>query len=306
MSILKEIHRVDGTLPFDPKTDEYNCFILELTPDQAQYILDYRNEDNRKISKSQVTRIERSIQNDNWLLDGQPITFNVEGNLTEGQHRLSAIARTKDRDKTYKVIIVTGVAKDTFSRTATNKKRNPIDEIQRKYSKAHNLEVSILGDLLKRMKVARLSMQNAILNYEDWVKNIQNSIRKTGDFEHVLDKFSLQRKTVGAWMTLCERFGYTEECRTVLDLLDDELDVTNTNDVLRLPNQFLAYWNNAAVDLSNEKRMDVFYAMLCLATDRVMEREDGMISFIPDEETFTSLEHYDMVKHCETYRRFLG
>ena len=290
----------DKVLPFNPKTDVYESFSIDLTPEQAQYILDFHNKDNRKLSKSQVTRITRSIENDNWLLDGQPITFNVDGNLTEGQHRLSAIVRGK-KDKTYKVIIVTGVAKDTFSKTATNKKRNPIDEIQRKYRKATNLEVSILGDLLKRRRVNRLTMQNAIFNYEDWDRNIKSAIKSTGDFEEVLNKYSLQRKTVGAYIALCGRFGFYEECKTVLDLLDTELK--DDQDPVLLPMQFIQHWNRSAVDLSNEKRMDLLYAMLCYATDRVMKREDGAIPFLPDN--FTSFEHCDM-EQTEVYRRLLG
>ena len=83
---------VFNILGFNPKSDVTKCFITHLTPAQARHILDYYNRDNRKISRSQVNKIYRSIENDNWLFDGQPMTFNKEGNLTEFQHRLCAIA----------------------------------------------------------------------------------------------------------------------------------------------------------------------------------------------------------------------
>ena len=308
MSIVEEIHRVDGVLPFNPVTDVYESFILDITPKQAQHILHYHNRDNRKISNTQVNRIFKSIENDNWLLDGQPITFNVEGNLTEGQHRLSAIVKIKDESRSFKVVIVTGVSRDTISKTATNKKRNPIDEIQRKHKDATQLEVFILGDLLKRRRVQRLSLQNAISNYEEWSKLIQNAIKMTGDFEFVMQRYSLQRKTVGSFITLCNRFGYTEECRNFLDLLNSECE--DEQDPTTLTKQFNRYFDTNVAKLSNEKRMDVFYAMECLALDRIIEREDGLIHFIhPD--TFKSFEHGDMELDVEdggskTYRRFLG
>ena len=308
MSIVEEIHRVDGVLPFNPVTDVYESFILDITPKQAQHILHYHNRDNRKISNTQVNRIFKSIENDNWLLDGQPITFNVEGNLTEGQHRLSAIVKIKDESRSFKVVIVTGVSRDTFSKTATNKKRNPIDEIQRKHKDATQLEVFILGDLLKRRRVQRLSLQNAISNYEEWSKLIQNAIKMTGDFEFVMQRYSLQRNTVGSFITLCNRFGYTEECRNFLDLLNSECE--DEQDPTTLTKQFNRYFDTNVAKLSNEKRMDVFYAMECLALDRIIEREDGLIHFIhPD--TFKSFEHGDMELDVEdggskTYRRFLG
>ena len=291
---------VFSILPFNPKSNEYQSFIIDLTPVMAQHILDYYNKDNRKLSKSQVNKIYRSIENDNWLLDGQPMTFNTDGNLTEFQHRLAAISRCQ-KDRKFKTVVVLGVDTDTFSKTATNKARKPIDEIQRKYSKAHHDEVSILGDVLKRRRGSRLEMQNAISSYENWIKNIKNSINVGGDYENLLDKFSLQRKTIRAFIALCERYGYLEECKTLLELLDNELD-ENTNDNTTLSGQFISFWNKNAVDLSNEKRMDFLFAMLCIATDRIIMRDDGMIEF---GATPSDLEHYEMEKQG-VYRKFLA
>lgn len=290
-----------NVLPFNPKTDSYESFIVDLTPDQAQYILDYHNRDNRKMSNSQVNKIFRSIENDNWLLDGQPMTFNTDGNLTEFQHRLKAISKCP-KDRTFKVVVVTGVQPDCFSKTATNKARKPIDEIQRKYSKAHANEVYILGDILKRRRGERLQMQNAISTYENWFKNISNSLNVGGDYENLFTKFSLQRKTVRAYIALCERFGYLEECKTFLELLDAELEEDADTPVSTLTTQFLKFWNSTAVDLSNEKRMDVLYSLLCVATDRIIMRDDGMIALdvVPQD-----LEH-EVMEKMGVYRKFLA
>mgnify|MGYP003141315510 FL=1 len=290
-----------NVLPFNPKTDEYTAFMVDLTPEMARYILDYHNRDNRKIANSQVNKIFRSIENDNWLLDGQPMTFNTDGNLTEAQHRLSAIAKCAD-DRVFTMIVVTGVQPDCFSRTATNKKRNPIDEIQRKYRKAHKDEVSILGDIMKRQRKWRLTMQNAISSYENWFKNILNSLKISGDYENVIDKFSLQRKTLRAYIALCERYGYLDECKIFLELLDSELEEDADNPVSTLTDQFLKFWNTTAVDLSNEKRMDVLYSLFCVATDRIIMRDDGMIAL---DVTSQSLEHEQMEKQG-IYRKFLA
>ena len=288
-------------LPFNPKSDLYDTFKVDIIPEMAQHILDYFNKDNRKISKSQVNKIFRSIENDNWLLDGQPMTFNTDGNLTEFQHRLAAISKCTP-DRTFTVIVVVGVQPECFSQTATNKKRNPIDEIQRKYSKAHKDEVSILGDILKRQRKWRLSMQNAISSYENWFKNISNSLKVSGDYENLMDKFSLQRKTVRAYVALCERYGYLEECKTFLELLDNELDEDADSPISTLSTQFLNFWNSTAVDLSNEKRMDVLYSMLCVATDRIIMRDDGMIEL---NVVSSDLEHVE-IERQGVYRKFLA
>ena len=91
-----EIRRIESekVLGFNAYSKEADSFIIEITPKQAQYILDNHNEDNRKLVKSQVNNIVRSINNDGWLFDGQPLTFNIEGNITEFQHRLHGIVET--------------------------------------------------------------------------------------------------------------------------------------------------------------------------------------------------------------------
>ena len=66
--------------------------------------------------------------------------------------------------------------------------------------------------------------------------------------------------------------------------------------------QFLKFWNTTAVDLSNEKRMDVLYSLLCVATDRIIMRDDGMIAL---DVTPQSLEHEQMEKRG-VYRKFLA
>ena len=144
-------------------------------------------------------------------------------------------------------------------------------------------------------------MQNAISSYEYWYANITRSLKLSGDYENVLDKFSLQRKTVRGYIALCDRYSLTEECLTFLELLDDELaeDSTETS---TLTSQFVEFWNDNAVDLSNEKRMDFLFAMLCVATDHIIMREDGMIEFGVKPR---QLEHEEMEKKG-VYRKFLA
>ena len=305
--------RTDASiLPFNPKTTDYNAFVIEINVDMANYILNYHNFDNRNMYNPQINNIYKSIQQDGWLHDGQPITFNVEGNLTEGQHRLAAISRIGNQDKTYTVIIVTGVEKDTFSKTATNKARKPIDEITRVYRRAHRDEVSVLGDILKRKNKKRLSLQNAIRNYEEWIRYIQKAIKYSGDYEYVLQKWAMQRKTMVAFMTLCRREDYNEECNTLLELLDQELEYLNSTDEqivannltsTQLPRELIEYYNKYAVDLSNESRMNFLYALLCSAIDLIKIRPDGNVSFANVETTsFDVFSNYNLFKNCTFYK----
>ena len=93
-----------------------------------------------------------------------------------------------------------------------------------------------------------------------------------------------------------------EECKTFLELLDGELEDDADSPVSTLSYEFLKYWNHVAVDLSNEKRMDVLYSLLCVSLDRIIMRDDGMIALdvLPSD-----LEHENMEKQG-VYRKFLA
>ena len=117
-------------LPFNPKSQVYEALTCRINSEIAEYLLKYHNFDNRKMSKTHAKKISKNIDQQGWLLDGQPITFNKEGNLTEAQHRLHAISK-RDPRELFTVIVVTGVEANCFSKCALAKPRKPIDEIHR-------------------------------------------------------------------------------------------------------------------------------------------------------------------------------
>lgn len=291
---------VTTILPFNPTTTTYSADIYNITPDQAQYILDYHNRDNRKICKTQVGKILRSIETDGWLLDGQPVTFNTHGNLTEAQHRLAAISRWHDKNREFEVIIVTGVAPDCFTKCALAKPRRAVDEIQRKDKTALVSEVAILGDLLKRRRGEKLTINNALYHWDLWKEDIRKGVELIDSFVTNTEKFSSQQKTLGAWASLCVNSKLGNEAASFLELLEEE--VLTVDATTRLTTDFISFWNENAVDLSNEGRLSFFYAMLCIAMDRIIQREDGKIEF---DVTTSDLQH-DVLSNRGCYRKFLA
>ena len=53
---------IEENLGFNPISETYNCFMVDIDAKKAQFILDYFNNDNRLISQNQVNKIYRSIQ----------------------------------------------------------------------------------------------------------------------------------------------------------------------------------------------------------------------------------------------------
>lgn len=78
---------------------------VQITPDVAKSILANLNTSNRDIRPLGVTRYASQITEGNWVISTQ-ITFNKEGNLENGQHRLMAIAQS---GQTLKTMIAFGV-----------------------------------------------------------------------------------------------------------------------------------------------------------------------------------------------------
>lgn len=68
-----------------------------ITPDEAKEILSSKNEVNRRLEKKRVDRYANDLSNGRWETEnpqGTMIIFSENGNLIDGQHRLSAICKS--------------------------------------------------------------------------------------------------------------------------------------------------------------------------------------------------------------------
>ena len=61
-----------------------------ITPDIAQKLLE-KNTNNRPLSMSRVKSLANDMKEGHWLLNSDAISINVNGELTNGQHRLQAV-----------------------------------------------------------------------------------------------------------------------------------------------------------------------------------------------------------------------
>lgn len=83
--------------------------ILDVTPEMAKMFL-MKNEANRNINKSQLEMLERSINDGHWRLTHQGIALYEDGDIADGQHRLTAIVNT---GATLRMPVFTNVKRDT-------------------------------------------------------------------------------------------------------------------------------------------------------------------------------------------------
>ena len=297
IDMTKGNHRVPfDVLGFDPFSQEPSSFLMEITPDMAAYILKHHNNDNRKLIKSQVNKIVSSIIKDDWIFDGQPITFNVEGNLTEGQHRLHAIVIT---GVTAKCNIALGVVTGAFTKCTPAKPRKAEDEIQRKDKTATASETSTLRQVLIRRRGDKLTIQNAIEKWVFWKPFVRTGRKSIDTFFDEVEKFNAWERTFGAWATLMATLKKEEVVSNFLSLLESE--IKDDTSPCCLTREFIQFFEKESVYMSNAGRTEFVYQLLCVASDRMMKEPSGNIQL---NVSMDKMNH-DMLSKRGTYRKFL-
>lgn len=99
-------------------------FSLEtITPEAAAAMLKDRPL-NRRINPERVRGFSRALKNGQWKLNGQPIILSPDGELLDGQHRLSAII---DANTPAICAIAWGVSKDAMPTIDSGKSRSGPD-----------------------------------------------------------------------------------------------------------------------------------------------------------------------------------
>lgn len=271
---MNEIIKQTSPLPFDPNSQVRDSMVIKLTPAMARYILEHHNKDNRKICPSQVNKIAQSVATFGWLFTGDPVIFNTNGDINESQHRLTFIASQDSGE--YETSVTLGAQPDSFSNAAIAKPRRPHDEIYRKDNTAEASQTAILGDLLIRKGgKPKLTINNAVKQWFDWKDDIKKAEKICNSFLTDTEDFSTQKKTIGAFVTLCVNAKLGDEAEAFLDLLKAELLGEST---CRLTSDFVGYWKEHTWNESNEGKLKVLHMLLCVSMDRLQKRSDGSIA----------------------------
>ena len=288
------------TLPFNPKQPAENYGAINggkpvsLTPAQARYILANHNGENRDQSPTQVNNIHNSIEHDKFYKDGQPITFNINGHLTEKQHTLKAVSKfpptVMGKPNTYDFIIVVGVEADCFSKTHPAKNRTPKDEVKRRAKqdgdKVKDTEYNTLSDVCKRQGVK--VQQHTV--YNEWVRwkfAIRKGLEISDTFWDTTDDacYTQVKKTLNAFCTFAYSEGLVSQTETLLEYLANEFDDDKSSTALT--SGFVEYYDTNTIHMHNVEKASLFFKMLCYCLDQILDRDDGATPFDADKDTFT-------------------
>ena len=98
----------------------YKMRYVTVTPDLASMLVTYFNDVNRPVSDTNVLNLSKEMLNGKWAVNGETITFNENGDISNGQHRFFALIKA---DVTLPLFIATGFKEDSFATIDNGKKR---------------------------------------------------------------------------------------------------------------------------------------------------------------------------------------
>lgn len=86
--------------------------VEDIGPSKANEWLLTRNTCNRKVKPTVVERYQREMEQGNWLMSDQAISFDTNGQLINGQHRCEAVVRS---GRTIKSIVIYDMPEESAS-----------------------------------------------------------------------------------------------------------------------------------------------------------------------------------------------
>lgn len=99
--------------------------IIKVTPCLAEEWLN-KNINNRKVSENSVRAYAQEMLAGRWKTNGESIKFDRNGNLIDGQHRLTAIVKSR---ATIDCVVVTGLDPESFDTVDIGKGRSTADNL---------------------------------------------------------------------------------------------------------------------------------------------------------------------------------
>jgi len=105
--------------------------VLSVTPKMAHEWLDSLSSHQRSVSPNYVTQLARKMRNGQWRLTAEPITFDTDGKLIEGQHRLRAVIES---GVAVEFMVVRGAPAESFAVIDQGRRRNAAQFYDGKYA----------------------------------------------------------------------------------------------------------------------------------------------------------------------------
>ena len=314
MKIMKRITDIDKLTKFlgvNPYSKKKEAKVVTWNKQQLLYVLTYHNGDNRNLTKAQLKKIAKSLDEDGYVFNGESCSFNTEGNITEWQHRIKELIDYLDDDETVDVTVVTGVAPESFTKVTTPLVRAPKHEVQRHLNKngnPNNLKgekldkvVSTMGQFFGATGRGKLTLQNAVAKFLKWGDLSQEANETVKDFFEETDCWDGFRVRFAAFAMAMIHIGEKEVLVNFLNLLKNE---TLGLSKVKVITDFVTLFESKDVSYMKSTPKGKFVFYLCsTACDRLKKKEDGVIAL---DSSIAKCSHEHLVKKSSGsfYRKF--
>ena len=264
------------TVPFTVHLDKRSQDNVLITPDIARYLLANHNGKNRHISEAAVAKYARDMKANRWRDTGERITFDSNGNLVSGQHRLLACI---EANTNFTVDIKFGL--DPLAREATDTGRS---------RSAADVFMLMTDDKDYKIKTSTLNSMRKILNPHRDGFSGQLAVQMSKDFARGLDVVvkTIKGKSIWRKSPVMGAFALaaTANPNLVRDLLGELLDgQVQTEAAKALLHYAMANFNDETEDVVSAK---VLYAIQKHILGEPLERlqgkkkRDGVVEFFLD------------------------
>lgn len=147
-----------------------NFEIMEITPEKAKEMLE-RNFNNRSINFKTVKMYAKQMFENNWDITGQAISFDTNGVLIDGQHRLAAICLA---NKPVKMLVATGLRRSLNYDNGKN--RSPSESIYMATGRKYNKTITSAAGLAIRIRDGNLSKKVSVDEIYKWIMKHEETL----------------------------------------------------------------------------------------------------------------------------------
>lgn len=115
-----------STIPALSEVSTIEARVINVTPELAAEWL-ARNPHNRTLNASAVAQFATDMSEGRWTFTGQPVIFDTNGNLSDGQHRLTAQVKA---GTTLDWVVIGGIAANAQNYIDIGRPRSVADQLQ--------------------------------------------------------------------------------------------------------------------------------------------------------------------------------
>jgi hypothetical protein len=174
-------NKVMGKVLKLPDLTKKSSELMTITPEMAVEMLGTQVA-NRPISAKSVTEMARDMRNGNWRVTGASISFDYDGHLIDGQHRLEAC---KKAAKPFETFVTTGLEPRAQDNTDRGRRRTFAHQLAIRGEKSANTLAAIVN-AYHQYKSGRLgtydfpTIDEAVELFESDLEGFRNANKASG------------------------------------------------------------------------------------------------------------------------------